>query len=268
VSVALRRPSGARATPRSAAPKPVSGWVLADQLLAGETTLRAWTAAYGSVLGAPTTAVAAALALKAYAYAVLEPAVTGWIRHRRVLDLGAAHTYVRPGGQSLEVLPALTLYTVLPGDPLTGQQGVTVVSGEDELLAALRRTLVDGHLALAVEAFRAIRGGRARPLWGSVAQSLCYPATIAEGNDRHADVRALLSMLDPAIAALVEVAEVDDGPVLLRRTCCYAYTLPSGELCRSCCLHDEQGQDQAFRDVGQTLRRITPLDLPPAGSSR
>lgn len=225
----------------------------------------AWVDEYGAALGAPSTAVAAALACKCYTWDVLEPVVTGWVRHRRVLDASAAHTYVRPRPSGVQALPAVARYTVLPGDELAGRPGVTVAATENALLAALRRTLVDGHLAPAVEAFRAIRGGGARPLWGSVAQSLCYPATIADVPDRHADVRALLSILDPEVAGLVEVAEVGEGrPVLLRRTCCFAYALPSGELCRSCCLHEEKSQNQAFADAGQKLRRLA---VPSAPSS-
>jgi ferric iron reductase protein FhuF len=260
VSIGLRQPSAARPVAR------VRRWVRAGELLADQSALVAWVDEYGAALGAPSTAVAAALACKCYTWDVLEPVVTGWVLRRRVLDASAAHTHVRPGPSGVEAVPAVARYTVLPGDGLAGRPGVTVVATENELLSALRSTLIDGHLAPAVEAFRAIRGGGARPLWGSVAQSLCYPVTIADVPDRHADVRALLSILDPEVAGLVEVAEVGEGrPVLLRRTCCYAYALPSGELCRSCCLHDETSQNKAFADAGQTLRRLA---VSTAGHSR
>jgi hypothetical protein len=112
--------------------------------------------------------------------------VTGWATRRRVLDHSASRVYLRPSGTGAEALPTQRI-AVLPGDPLAGRPGVSVV---DDLLAEILRTLLDGHLALAVEAYRAIRGGGARPLWGSLVQSLCYPATVTGSADAHADVRA------------------------------------------------------------------------------
>jgi hypothetical protein len=245
----VRTLSAAAVTPARA-----RGWLRADRLLASEAAVRSHVVAVGSALGAPSLPVAAALAFKEYSYSVLEPVVTGWATERRVPDHTASRVYVRPSATGADVLPARRI-AVLHGDPLAGRAGVSVV---DDLLAEIRRTLLDGHLALAVEAYRRIRGGGARPLWGSLVQSLCYPATVAASADPHAGVRALLSVLDPSLAALVEVADVGNHPVILRRTCCFAYALPSGELCRSCCLHDEASQDEAFRVAGMTLRRTTP----------
>ncbi len=248
------------------------GWYRADRLLADRAKLEATIVTYGDGLGAPTTPVAAALAFKAYSYDVLEPVVTGWATQRRVLDLSLGQAFIRPTRAGYHVAAATQRFTVLPDDPMAGAPGVVVAADEAQLLLVLRQTLIDGHLAPAVEAFRAVRGGGARPLWGSVAQSLCYPVTIADVPDPMADVLRLLSILDPEVAALVEVADAHERgrwrPVLLRRTCCYAYALPSATLCSTCCLLDDERREAAFSARGARLRRgVTMLAAPPAGRS-
>jgi ferric iron reductase protein FhuF len=241
----------------------------ADRLLADPEAVDELVRAYGRRLGAPSRPVAAALAFKAYSYDVLEPVVTAWATRRRVPDLSAPNCLVRTTRRGYAVRPVVERLAVLADDPLAGAPGVTVLADEPRLLAELRRTLIDGHLAVAVEAFRAVRGGGARPLWGSVAQSLCYPVTVAGGLRPFEDVAALLSVLEPSVAALVEVAQVTERgrsrPVLLRRTCCYAYALPGGELCSSCCLATDQERARAFAARGQRLQL---LDVPRAGHSR
>jgi ferric iron reductase protein FhuF len=231
--------------------------------------LRSAITLYGDGLGAPTTQVASALAFKAYSYAVLEPVVNSWITHRRVPDVTPSLTAIHPAPTGYGVAVTVERTTVLADDPIAGMPGTTVVASEDALLDALRRTLVESHLAVAVEAFRRIRRGGARPLWGSVAQSLCYPATIADPDlvpDPHGTVARLLSVLDPSVAGLVEVAELHDGarwrPALLRRTCCYGYALPSGELCSTCCLVKDE--ERARRGAEQGLRWRRPVSRPRA----
>lgn len=255
------RPLGMPVVPEPLPP----GWHRADRLLGDETMLRAAITAYGDQLGAPSRQVASALAFKAYSYAVLEPVVTSWVTRRRVPDVSLALTAIHLGESGYQFGVTAARASVLADDPLAGAPGAIVVPSEDALLDALRRTLVEGHLAPAVEAFRQIRGGGPRPLWGSVAQSLCYPATVAEPGlvpDPHAAVARLLSILDPSVAALVEVAELDEGagwrPALLRRTCCYYYATPSGELCSTCCLLTDSDRDRRAAEVGAQWRRPTP----------
>jgi len=278
VSVVAERAAGLVAV-ESGAPlvrEPLpAGWHRADRLLTDETLLRDTISAYGAALGAPTLPVAAALAFKAYSYDVLEPVVTGWTTRRRVLDVDPAITAIRPTSGGYGVAVTAHRLTVLRDDPLAGAPGVAVAAGEDDLLAVLRATLVESHLAPAVEAFRRIRGGGARPLWGTVAQSLCYPVTVADPQlvpDLDADVARLLSTLAPDVAALVEAAELYDGarwrPALLRRTCCYGYALPSGALCSTCCLVNDAERDRMAAERGtKWRRRPTPLAVPPAGRS-
>jgi len=235
------------------------GWYRVDRLLRDDALLRDLITAYGDTMRAPSRQVASALAFKAYSWSVIEPVVTAWLTRRRVPDFSAALTAVHLGHDGYEVAMTAERASVLADDPLAGAPGMIVVPGERPLLDALRRTLIDGHLAPAVEAFRRVRGGGARPLWGSVAQSLCYPASVAETLDPHAAVDQLLSVLGPDVADLVEVTEMNEGagwrPALIRRTCCYYYAVPSGELCSTCCLLTDADRDRRAAEAGVEWRR-------------
>jgi hypothetical protein len=72
-------------------------------------------------------------------------------------------------------------------------------------------------------------------------------------------VRRLLSILAPDVAALVEVAELHDGerwrPALLRKTCCFYYALPAGDLCSTCCLMSDGERDRRAAEAGVQWRR-------------
>jgi ferric iron reductase protein FhuF len=237
--------------PPSVAPRP------AVDLLRDQRALRDWITRYGEQHGSTRFPVSSALAFKAYTWTLIDAAVGRWVRERRVVDVSAPRVSVQIEPHDEPRLEYLALhFTVLPDDPMAGQSGIAVVDTEAELLEVLRRTLVERHLAPAVEAFRAVRGGGPRPLWGTIAQSMGYPAAVASPTlvpDRAGVVRQLLSLLPPGIDALVELAEIDQGegwrPLLLRRTCCYAYTLPGYEPCLTCCLLDDPGRDAvAVRD--------------------
>ena len=261
MSTVTERSACALSVPVVPAPLP-DGWHRADDLMRDDELLRETITAYGDALGAPSRQVASALAFKAYSYAVLEPVVTSWVTRRRVPDLSLALTAIRLGPGGYEIAVTTERASVLADDPIAGADGVIVVPSEHALLDALRRTLIDGHLGPAVEAFRRIRGGGARPLWGSVAQSLCYPASIAAPDlvpDPYGAVERLLSILPPDVAKLVEVAELHDGgrwrPALLRRTCCYYYAVPGGELCSTCCLMTDGDRDRRAAEAGLEWRR-------------
>jgi hypothetical protein len=237
----------------------------AADLLADPAALADASRAYGAVLGTDRLPVASALYFKAWTWAPIDLAVNRWLRERRVVDLSADQVVINTTTDEDEWLSLDVLdehLTVLPDDPLAGQPGVTVVPDDDALLAALKRTLVDGHLALAVRGFAAVRRGGERPLWGTVAQSLCYPAAVADPlllPDRQARVAQLLTLVPDHAARLVEVAETDEGrgwrPMLLRKTCCYAYTLPGCGECTTCCLLTDEQRDEVVAAHGATWRR-------------
>lgn len=232
-------------------------------VLSDPRALRDWITRYGEYHASARFPVASALAFKAYTWALIEVAVGRWVAERRVVDVSPSHVRMRTEADEPQLEFVSQHYTVLPDDPMAGQVGVAVVATEDELLEVLRRTLVENHLAPAVEAFRALRGGGPRPLWGTVAQSIGYPAATADPTflpDRAATVQRLLSILPDGVAQLVEIAELDDGhgwrPLLLRRTCCYAYTLPAyGQPCLTCCLLDDAGRDAVAAEDQVAWRR-------------
>jgi ferric iron reductase protein FhuF len=258
---------------RAAEPAPTPSWRVAEELLRDRAELERCIRAYGENLGATQLPIAAAVAFKAYAWAVIQPAVVGWLEERRVVDYSAQNLLVdfAPDGARLRLRSPRV--TVLAGDARAGEEAnrdgvatagrhrparssgetapadldastqVTIVDSEARLLHALRKTLIQRHLSLAVEAFREVRGGSSRPLWGSATQLLALPATVtdpARFPDRRRLAEQLLGLLPECLAELVHFAEIhdEDGwrPLLLRRTCCYAYTLPDMSSCITCCL--------------------------------
>ncbi len=178
---------------------------------------------------------AAALAWKAYTHWVCLPAVLGWLTARRVPALTGTNVRVRldrPPGLPVVGLRAGTPVFVLPGDPATGG---TVVADEGELLAALRRSLLDEHLLPLLGTIgRRVRLGP-RTLLGSVAATIAADLLRFRGPDPAAEIDFLLAAL--GLGGLIDLSLNDKGICSVRRrTCCLAFTLPRPRLCRDCVL--------------------------------
>ncbi|GAA0585689.1 hypothetical protein GCM10010172_83620 [Paractinoplanes ferrugineus] len=172
--------------------------------------------------------VAASLAWKAYTYWLTLPAVLGFAVARRVPLLTGDAVLVRfDDPRTLVTLGvrADVAVAVLPGDPFAGRPGVEVVAGAGELLAALRRSLLDEHLMPLLDALQVTRIGR-RVLLGSLASAMAYGLTRTP--EPAGPVLAALGL-----GGLVEI--VPPG-VVQRRTCCLAFTLAQPKLCTDCCL--------------------------------
>ena len=187
---------------------------------------------------------AAGMLWKAYAYWAALPVALGWALNRRVPLAGVDGVAVRfqDGPPYLAVALQRATVAVLPGDPAAASPGVTTAADARDLLARLRASLIDGHLAPIAEALhRATRVGR-RPLWGSVAEALAWPLIAfapALPGDPVAEARALLAGMGPGIGQLVEIVPAAAGqerPAIRRRTCCLAFTAPGLGFCASCCL--------------------------------
>jgi hypothetical protein len=223
------------------------GWIRATELFSGDaledfldTAKQRWRA---------TPHAAAALAWKCYSYWLALPAVLGYAAARRVPLLrpdavswqwSAQQPFLRVGLGSVEV-------AVLPSDPLalgTGEArlaaGIRVVADDDALLAELRASLIDEHLAPLLENVRrGLHVGR-RTFWGSLASG------VAHGLSRAADVvpGPTLDTADRVLGALgvrdlVELGPRDGGRAGLsvqRKTCCLAFTLPEPKICSGCCI--------------------------------
>ncbi|MEV4654429.1 IucA/IucC family C-terminal-domain containing protein [Micromonospora sp. NPDC049301] len=217
------------------------GWAPATTLIDGSRLpdlLRAATLRWGG-----TPHACAALAWKSYSYWTALPVVLGWASARRVplLDPSDVLIHFEDHRPLLTLgLRRSTTVAVLPSDPLAlaGHPKVRVVAGEAELLAALRASLLDAHLAPLIAAIQTeVRVGT-RTLLGSVASG------ISHGILRAADglpgpttqtIDTLLGALD--LADLVELVPGPTGePSVQRRTCCLAFTLPSPKVCQGCCV--------------------------------
>jgi hypothetical protein len=171
------------------------------------------------------------------------PAVLGWAAARRVPLLHASDVLVRLDDHRPLLTVGLrpsTPIAVLPADPLAGAgvPGVRVVADEAELLAAMRTSLLDGHLTPLLEAIhREVRVGE-RTLMGSVASGVAYAvlraAEMLPGSSVEA-IDTLLRALD--IDDLIELVPGPSGDLTVqRKTCCLAFTLPQPKICAGCCI--------------------------------
>lgn len=221
-------------------------WVPATALTSGEAltdfldaAAQRWNAAAHA---------GAALAWKSYVYWLALPAVLGYAAARRVPLLRPDDVVVRWSAHQPFVTVGLTgvEVAVLPSDPLAlaglgaGLVAVRVVSDENELLHAFRRSLMDDHLTPILEEIKArLHLGR-RTLWGSLASGIAHglsrSADIVPGSTLETAVQ-ILEAFD--LADLVELAPRADGKPGLdiqRRTCCLAFTLPQPTICVGCCI--------------------------------
>jgi hypothetical protein len=186
---------------------------------------------------------AAALAWKAYTYALALPAVLGWAGARRVPLVRPPDVLVRLGGDrcvlTVGLRPSIRV-AVLPSDPIARRDraDVVVVAGESSLLDALRETLLESHLRPLMTHLRgAVRLG-SRTLLGSLASGVAYAvlqsADALPGSPAE-DIETLLTTL--GVCDLVDlVPGPGDRLEVRRRTCCLAFTLPTPKVCAGCCL--------------------------------
>jgi ferric iron reductase protein FhuF len=171
--------------------------------------------------------VAAAVAVKSYAYWVTLPAVLGFAAARRVPDMSAPNVVVRIPGVPPFVEIGLRRPSLSP-------ERVT----DTDLLAFVRATLWDAHLAPFIERMHdAVRLGR-RTLAGSVASAVGYALNRASDvlpGSPVTTAHAILRALD--IDDLVEIGTDEAGrPRIHRRTCCLAFALPAPKICSGCCI--------------------------------
>jgi hypothetical protein len=218
-----------------------TGWVPASELANGARMPALLTAAQHRWQASPHAA--AALAWKAYTYWLVLPAVLGWAAARRVPLLYASDVLVRLEDHRPLLTVGLrrsTSVAVLPSDPLAaaGASGVRVVADDAELLAAMRASLLDGHLTPMLDAIhREVRIG-ARTLMGSVASSVAYAVLRAADVLPGSSVEAVGTLLRTLGADdLIELVPGPSGELTVqRKTCCLAFTLPQPKICAGCCI--------------------------------
>lgn len=169
--------------------------------------------------------VAAALLWKTYTYWNTLPMVLGWALERRVPLMRLADTLVRPSDAGVTIAATAVTVAVLPGDPLAGAPGTTVVP---DLASAIRDALLDGQHPLIRALCAQTRLGE-RTLWGSTAEAVAHPLLSLVPRD---DVTRLLTEIGPPVNGLL----VPDGDGYRRRTCCLWITLPDADPCSTCCV--------------------------------
>jgi hypothetical protein len=191
-----------------------------------------------------TPHAAAALAWKSYTYWLALPAVLGWASARRVPLLVPSRVLVR----FTDHQPFLTIglhrptIAVLPSDPLlatgTSSLDLRVVADETKLLAALRASLLDAHLAPLLDRIRLTTHIGHRTMLGSLASGVAYGvirASDALPGSTAETVATLLRTLD--VSDLVSLTPGNDGALNVQRnTCCLAFTLPEPKICSGCCI--------------------------------
>jgi len=218
-----------------------TSWIPATQLVDGtrlpellDATRRRWGAAPHA---------AAALSWKAYTYWLSLPVVLGWASARRVPLLRPADVLVQLDEHRPLVKIGLrrsTTIAVLPSDPLalSGLPEVQIVLGEAELLAALRASLLDAHLAPMLDALQGqVRVG-ARTLLGSVASGVAHGVLRAADSLPGGSAETIGTLLEALnVTDLVDLVPGPTGELTVqRKTCCLAFTLPQPKVCAGCCI--------------------------------
>jgi ferric iron reductase protein FhuF len=219
-------------TPGLVVPDP-AGWLPATRFADGTALPELLDAAHARWNASPHAA--AALAWKSYTYWVVLPAVLGYAYARRVPDVSAENTLVRlhVSAPFLEIGLRRPLVAVPPGEPMPASpSGVRVV---EDLVAFLKTTVLDQHLAPVLDALTArVHVGR-RTLLGSLASGVGYALVRAQHALPEPAPRTAKTLLTAlGVDDLVEVSAGE--PMVRRRTCCLAFTLPEPKVCRGCCL--------------------------------
>jgi len=218
-----------------------TGWLPATAMVDGSRLPDLLDAAKHRWRAAPHAA--AALAWKAYTYWLALPPVLGWAAARRVPLMDPADVLVHFEDHrpllTLGLRPSVRV-AVLPSDPLArlGVPEIHVVPHEAALLAALRGSLLDAHLAPLLARIRREVHLGARTLLGSLASGVAYGvlrAADALPGSAVTNAGELLGAL--GVGDLVDLVRGPTGELgVQRRTCCLAFTLPEPKICSGCCI--------------------------------
>jgi ferric iron reductase protein FhuF len=216
----------AAAIARAGAGNPLLGFARQDELpQSDQVSAGQLIDAVGARLGRPERRVAASLVVLGYAARLVGPTLAVLLRDGLLLD--ARPDRVRYDYTDLGFRLALPDPRGWRGEP-------------DALRAAWCATVLDGHLALLVDAVRTEVPVAAGLLWGNVASGLTGALRALAGS--------VAVPLDTCLAT--GLALLDHGPLrgsgslavhsgrlaFRRRSCCLYYRLPGGGTCADCCL--------------------------------
>ncbi|PRY02177.1 (2Fe-2S)-binding protein [Allonocardiopsis opalescens] len=195
--------------------------------------------------------VAAALWWKAYTYWVaLEPA-TRWMRTGTGAEVGLDHV-------ELQLDSDLRCVRLRPPGG-RGTPPPAALADAEEGLSALVEAVVVRHLEPVGRTLADVTRLGARGMWGSIMSGLAW-ALLDDDTATLADVERLLDAVPCPYGRLVDPAELvsADGaakPYPLRRTCCFYYQVPGGQVCLTCPLLSDAQRDEITAPGGQHIRR-------------
>ncbi len=201
-------------------------WLASDRLVSDADHLRQVVVGTAEARGTDRVDIAMSLFVQGYAFRIASIAIGAWLLDEVVLDVGPQVTSIalgrnRPNAVHLDAYRA--------------------VSGTDPL-SDLHEVLIDGHLALLVEAaHQACRIGRPL-LWSNVGAACAssFGAFMVPLPDRRPTIRSgiesFMASARPELSGAGRVAPV--GPVWAweRSACCLFYKTASGTKCEDCSL--------------------------------
>ena len=201
-------------------------WLVSDRLLSDVDHLRQVVVGTAEARGTDRLDVAMSLFVQGYAFRVASIAIGAWLLDDIVLDVGPQLTSISLGRNRPDAVHLADCRAVPAPDPRRG----------------LHEALVDGHLALLVEAaHQACRIGWPL-LWSNVGAACAssFGAFMVPLPDRHRAIRSgiesFMASARPELAGAGRVAPV--GPVWAweRSACCLFYKTASGTKCEDCSL--------------------------------
>jgi ferric iron reductase protein FhuF len=219
-------------------------WIPATDLVSGDRLeslfaipRRLWSAAPHA---------AAVLAWKTYTYRLAQPLALAWSTAREVPLLSADNVLVQISSQRPYVTVGLRRSTsaVLSTSSAVRSHDAIVAPDEAGLLDFLRLTLMEQHLRPLLARTRLIRRVGERVLWGQVAAGVAYALSDVSSTPGE-DAMVLTEAL--GLRGLAGVGEDDQ---VWRNTCCLAFSTPSLDACRDCCMHERAGGRGKECDTG------------------
>jgi hypothetical protein len=263
VAAAVRAASGRIAVLVGPATGP--GWVSHADLVRPERMGDLVRCAAAWCGGCPTVAARAAagtLLMGDLAAAFAGPIGAMLVAQRRALRLDPAGVRLRIGADGVEALAVCApVLGVLPGDPLAGCPGVSVLAG----LPALRRVAAEGYAEVLAPLLEPVCTAARRGLhvlWAEAADRLAGAVFLSlrelgRAAGAPGEVADLLAVAPAPLRRPVEWLDVPGAegsvPWKRRSVCCLAYRTPrwAGECCATCPLTPPE---ETVRRIGEHLR--------------
>lgn len=220
------------------------GWTVCAGLARDDALLEDLLGRVGRACGTEDRAVTGSLFLRGYLWRILVPAVAAFLVNRRMPDVGASNVALGfdENGGTIGLAFLGGRFAALRSDPEADAADVTVVGGEDEMLAWAVERLAEAHLPGLFAALGRHGVRRAsRALWGMVADLVAEAfAWVGPALGQESEARAFAeSILDgsPPISGTANffAPEHDggSGPARVRNACCLYYRVGAAA-CLTC----------------------------------